>query len=298
MEAAEAQPSEEKKGLKTVWNRVKDFFREKPTATQISSSATTTPPVPAAAIAPQREGAADTLRPSVPSNPPKTSSLNLHREPPTEHSPELEVDDTSEEPAQPNEPDLTSPQEPVDAKKDTTAESHMRFTKAQAIFARHNLELDEAEWEPRYRGTPERVYKNIRMRVRYTCHNCSTTFGRDRICVGCQHRRCTRCSRYPPKKDRTKYSQDPTTTGPAELVNEAPRPSAEGGTCHECRSGFEVDAEECPNCHHKICERCVHEATITVEPGHGAAQEASQEASEVEQPQQRNPAQQESSAVS
>ncbi|OAP63038.1 hypothetical protein AYL99_02265 [Fonsecaea erecta] len=293
MEAAEAQPLKEKKGLKTVWSRIKDFFREKPTATPNSPSATATPSVPAPSIAAQTKRAAEAF------TSPETTPLSVDdRKPPTAHAHEKEVDETFKEPEQPTELVSTSPQEAADAKKAATAESHMRFTKAQAIFARHNLELDETEWEPRYRGPPERVYKNIRMRVRYTCHNCSTTFGRDRICMGCQHRRCTRCSRYPPKKDRTKYSQDPTSTGSPELIPEAPRSGAEGGTCHECQGGFEVDAEECPNCHHKICERCLHEATITVEPGHQAAQEATQEASGVAQPHQRNPSLQESSSIS
>ncbi|KIW86050.1 hypothetical protein Z517_01444 [Fonsecaea pedrosoi CBS 271.37] len=276
MEGADAPPLKEKKGLKTVWNRIKDFFREQPTAAQPAVSATITPSVPAPPVAPQRQAAEETPKPSVRSDFPERSSLNLDRATPIEHSPEQETVKIDKERDQPIEPGSTSSQEPVDT-KDATAESHMRFTKAQAIFARHNLELDETEWEPRYRGPPERVYKNIRMRVRYTCHNCSTTFGRDRVCVGCQHRRCSRCSRYPPRKDRTKPSQDPTTaTDPSNFVTEAPRPGAEGGTCHECRTGFEADAEECPNCHHKICERCLHEATITVDPSHATGQEASQ----------------------
>ncbi|EXJ74732.1 uncharacterized protein A1O5_01427 [Cladophialophora psammophila CBS 110553] len=282
MEAAEAPPSKKgKKGLQTVWNKFKDLFRDKPTSAETPPTVSDTPPAPAAAVAPPREGAVDSPTP----------------EPLVEHSPGQEVDNTPKEPEQPDEPGSVSLQEPVEI-KDSLAESQMRFSKAQAIFARHNLELDETEWEPKYKVPHERVYKNIRMRVRYTCHNCSTTFGRDRVCIGCQHRRCTRCSRYPPKKDRTKHSQDSTAAGPPELVTDAPRPSPEGGLCHECRSGFEVDAEECPNCHHRICERCLHEATITVEPGHEAAQEATQEVSEVKQPEQRNPIRQESTAVS
>ncbi|OQU94218.1 hypothetical protein CLAIMM_00607 [Cladophialophora immunda] len=146
MEGAEAQPSKEKKGLKTVWNRIKDLFREKPAAAQDPLSATTPPSVSAAPVAPQTEEAVDTTKPG----------------PPIEHSPEQPADETAEEPEQPSEPVSTSPQEPVDPKQDSTAESHMRFTKAQAIFARHNLELDETEWEPRYRVPQERVYKNIR----------------------------------------------------------------------------------------------------------------------------------------
>ncbi|KIW87518.1 uncharacterized protein Z519_11841 [Cladophialophora bantiana CBS 173.52] len=298
MDAAEAPPSKKgKTGLKTVWNKFKDLFRDKPTSAETPPTVSDTPPTPAVAVGPQREEAVDSPIPSVGSNSSRNSSLTLPREPLIKHSPGQEVDDTPKEPEQPDEPGAVSLLEPVEI-KDSLAESQMRFSKAQAIFARHNLELDETEWEPKYKVPHERVYKNIRMRVRYTCHNCSTTFGRDRVCIGCQHRRCTRCSRYPPKKDRTKQSQDPSAAGPPAPVTDAPRPSPEGGMCHECRSGFEVDAEECPNCHHRICERCLHEATITVEPGHKATQEVTQEASEAKQPEQRKPTRQESTAVS
>jgi hypothetical protein len=142
----------------------------------------------------------------------------------------------------------------------------MRLSSVEAIFSRYTLELDETEYDRRPQMPSERVHKNIRMRVRYTCHNCSTTFGRDRVCVGCQHRRCTRCSRYPPKRDRPKVSQDTIVNPPLQTQTCVLRPNADGGTCHECQNNFEVDVEECPNCHHRICERCTHDASITVEP--------------------------------
>lgn len=54
------------------------------------------------------------------------------------------------------------------------------------------------------------------MRVKYTCHNCKTVFGHERICANCQHKRCSECTRYPPKKKKDKAkaaaAEDPATT--------------------------------------------------------------------------------------
>lgn len=107
----------------------------------------------------------------------------------------------------------------------------------------------------------ERVPKNIRMRVRYTCHNCQTSFGHDKTCISCQHQRCAKCTRYPPKKDRKKRLAEPSAI-PQPLSEE----NSQNCTCHECQTGFDKSAEECPNCHHKVCERCLQETVVTVEP--------------------------------
>jgi hypothetical protein len=47
-----------------------------------------------------------------------------------------------------------------------------------------------------------RVEKQIRMRVRYNCHECSTTFVKGVVCAKCEHRRCRDCPRIPPKKKK------------------------------------------------------------------------------------------------
>ena len=220
---------------------------------------------------------------------------NLCRRDPHEPQTKLEVDDTPDESTQHAEPSI-SPEGSNNRKGEPQHDADMRANKIQAIFARYNVELNETEWDRRPKIPHERVHKNIRMRVRYTCHNCSTTFGGDRVCVGCQHRRCSRCSRYPAKRDRPKA----TESAPPEPTTDAPRPRVEGGTCHECQTGFEPDAQQCPNCHHQMCEKCAQEATVTVEPSQGgpsqsthAAASASEEGSE-----QRTTTQQESTPVS
>jgi len=89
-------------------------------------------------------------------------------------------------------------------------EAQARFEKTRAIFARYNFELNEEDWDLRPQIPYERVNKKIRMRVRYTCHNCNTTFGHDKICASCQHRRCSQCARYPPKKEHRRTTRDPS----------------------------------------------------------------------------------------
>ncbi|KIV87569.1 hypothetical protein PV11_03106 [Exophiala sideris] len=252
MESAQTQSSgKEKKGLRRIWRRIRDIIRQKPITTtpQTTVQSTTTPAI--------------TTKPAPapePSETPQPAPVKT-QDPPNKQDIKIEVDDTADEPLKPTE--LTSlPRETsTTTSGGPSNEADMRFQKAQAIFARYNIQLNETDWDMRPRVPYERVSKNIRMRVRYTCHNCSTTFGHDRVCVSCQHRRCTQCSRYPARKDRTKMST--TTAPPADIAGEGSK-NVEA-SCHECQTGFEIGATECPNCQHQICERCLRQATITVD---------------------------------
>jgi len=134
------------------------------------------------------------------------------------------------------------------------------------IFTKHNLDLAS----PPSRHAPpiipsERAYKPIRMRVRYTCHCCQTSFGRDKECVGCQHRRCTRCDRYPPKKT-PKQGAEMTATIPLEAPTQDEAAEEKACACHECQTEIVIGVDQCPNCHHTICERCHKETGIFDEP--------------------------------
>ena len=46
-------------------------------------------------------------------------------------------------------------------------------------------------------GTVERVYRKARQRIRWTCHECKTTFIGRADCVNCGHKRCEACTRSP-----------------------------------------------------------------------------------------------------
>jgi hypothetical protein len=136
------------------------------------------------------------------------------------------------------------------------SEVDRRLERARAIFKKYDFEFNDEDWqasEPKPKAPRERVQKQIRMRVRYTCHNCQTVYGHDRICVSCQHKRCPECIRYPPKKKKDKT---------VSTVDEAPTTTAQGCTCHECQSGFDPGATECPNCKHQICDKCTKEAKL------------------------------------
>jgi hypothetical protein len=44
------------------------------------------------------------------------------------------------------------------------------------------------------------VCKPIRVRIRYSCHQCKAGFALARECPECKHRRCKQCIRYPPRR--------------------------------------------------------------------------------------------------
>jgi hypothetical protein len=117
--------------------------------------------------------------------------------------------------------------------------------------------MDPADWQQPNNSSVQRVEKKPRMRVRYTCHECKQTFGREKKCSNCAHTRCDSCVRYPAKKtgDKTRKSNkveaDPSTlTIPTT------------GACHECKTTFDLGATECETCNHKICSRCLKETVI------------------------------------
>jgi hypothetical protein len=131
-----------------------------------------------------------------------------------------------------------------------------RMERFKAIFKEHNVEFVESDWkflDYKPDQVRERIHKPARMRVHYTCHNCSTSFGRTKICSSCQHPRCKLCVRYPAKRDK------PKTTDASAPANEEREPQC---SCHECQTRVEKGALECPNCQHKICEQCLKQAYL------------------------------------
>lgn len=140
----------------------------------------------------------------------------------------------------------------MDTQKD---ETQKRFERAQAIFKKYDLELDPSEWHLPQKGNVQRVDKKPRMRVRWTCHECQSTFGRERTCPSCQHEKCKSCTRYPPKK--TIQEKQPKK----ESITAIPT----SGPCHECQTEFSIGDTECHNCKHQICDKCLKE-TVNVSP--------------------------------
>lgn len=138
--------------------------------------------------------------------------------------------------------------------KEATAQ---RYQRAQEIFKKYNLEMDPADWQQPNNSSGQRVEKQPRMRVRYTCHECKHTFGRDKKCSNCTHTRCDSCVRYPAKKTGGKAKKPMKV-----VVDPATLTAPTTGACHECKTTFDLGATECETCNHKICSRCLKETVI------------------------------------
>ncbi|KAK9642526.1 hypothetical protein HCH54_007963 [Aspergillus fumigatus] len=161
--------------------------------------------------------------------------------------------------------------------------SAIQEEKARALFAKYGLTLESGEWRSSSDMTVQRVAKPIRMRVRRTCHRCETTFGPDKVCVNCQHIRCTKCPRHTSTKPKDQ-AQNALEAIRAAQGHEPPRhmskesqlaiPSRTGGqdlvlkpirqrvrrTCHRCSTIFpNKDVTECPTCRHVRCKKCPRE---------------------------------------
>jgi len=141
-----------------------------------------------------------------------------------------------------------------------SAEDKAKYQEAQALFQKYNMTLDPANWHAQSKSNIERVHKKKRQRVHWTCHECKSTFGREKICSRCSHLRCSTCVRYPPKKVGEKAQQ---RSKPVPVAASASAPGIPTtGACHECKTEFSIGAPSCKNCDHEICERCLQETVI------------------------------------
>lgn len=141
-------------------------------------------------------------------------------------------------------------------------------------------------------ATVLRVEKQIRMRIRYTCHLCERLFGADRSCKTCNHKRCQQCPRHPPKwrgesKNREEADKENSTKDKLaidtdvvilrkrehEEVENITRSRSRGKKqasedtaipvtqllqhcCHKCNTAFEQRSRLCSSCGHIRCSRC------------------------------------------
>lgn len=91
----------------------------------------------------------------------------------------------------------------------TAAESSARQEeKARILFAKYGMTLGPDEWTRSVTSDAERIEKKVRMRIKRTCHRCQTTYGADKVCNNCQHRRCKKCPRYPTKRVKEVQQKD------------------------------------------------------------------------------------------
>ena len=169
--------------------------------------------------------------------------------------------------------------------------SEMQQQRARALFAKYGLALRPGDWTPPSRSNVERVEKPIRMRVHRECHQCQTTFGREKVCSNCHHIRCAQCPRYPLRKKRKAPGMESSGAGPGpgagpglgsgllavdmriqsnasgvaltmpgrspgkELVRRPPLQRVRR-TCHKCESVFRGKDQACLSCNHERCPKC------------------------------------------
>lgn len=165
--------------------------------------------------------------------------------------------------------------------KTAAASNAIQEEKARAVFVKYGFKLEPGEWTSPTSGDAERVEKIVRIRIRRTCHRCDISFGADKVCLSCQHTRCKKCPRYPPKRPKD-YRGKRQSKGPAVGVDEnfkGTGPSAIGPLtilqrpsekelfrrepvqrarrlCHKCDTPFDGRAISCENCNHQRCPEC------------------------------------------
>lgn len=96
------------------------------------------------------------------------------------------------------------------------------------MFAKYNIDFDEVAFPNQTLGQAARVEKPIRMRVRFICHSCQANYSASKVCTNCQHRRCSQCTRIPPKK-RKKGKEKSDGKKAAEGREKAVPPSGDAG---------------------------------------------------------------------
>ncbi|KAI1386553.1 uncharacterized protein F4822DRAFT_319907 [Hypoxylon trugodes] len=163
--------------------------------------------------------------------------------------------------------------------------------RAKKLGARFGLEIKPSEWHSS-EGDVYRVEKDVRMRIHRECHRCHSAFGAGNECPNCQHRRCKRCTRTPPKRTEEErqalrekraiqvqknqfnapiipsydYSEKiilkkPRKTGQDLVYKGKPRMRIRRH-CHVCETLITSNAREarvCDNCGHRRCGDCPRE---------------------------------------
>ncbi|QSS53641.1 hypothetical protein I7I53_00956 [Histoplasma capsulatum var. duboisii H88] len=122
---------------------------------------------------------------------------------------------------------------------------------------------------PSRTGGQDLVRKPIRQRVRRTCHRCQALFvGDATVCGECEHIRCKKCPRDPPKlkkyPDGYPGDVDPPFE-PQERVWRKPRRRVRW-TCHSCSKLFQSGDRICSSCQHERCADCIRDPPKKIKP--------------------------------
>ncbi|KAF2268717.1 hypothetical protein CC78DRAFT_575698 [Lojkania enalia] len=202
--------------------------------------------------------------------------------PPSSPTPQVEATKTETTTTTPAAAPAAAPVSPAITESPVTVtqqlnRSALQQERARALFAKYGLTLESHEWIAAPPSQPinvQRVEKPIRMRVHRSCHRCGTTYGSDKVCVKCTHKRCKKCPRFPKKKsagekgkeveqtfDRPRKKKLLTVTSKTggELVYQPVRQRVRR-TCHKCEALFIPPSSTiCERCRHIRCTKCPRE---------------------------------------
>ncbi|KAL1954387.1 hypothetical protein VTO42DRAFT_1253 [Malbranchea cinnamomea] len=122
---------------------------------------------------------------------------------------------------------------------------------------------------PSRTGGQDLVRKPIRQIVRRYCHVCQTMFIGDATeCTKCQHVRCKKCPRDPPKLNKHPDGYPGDAEPPVqrqERVFRKPRRRIRW-TCHSCNKPFSFGDKECQQCGHERCKDCIRDPPKKIKP--------------------------------
>lgn len=173
--------------------------------------------------------------------------------------------------------------------------------RAKKLGARFGIEFESHEWQAP-EGDVLRIDKAPRMRIHRQCHKCQSGFGAGNECPSCEHVRCKKCTRNPPKKTdaekeaaRTRkeelarqrkenapiipsydYSdihgeiiiRRPARVGNVDLVFRPPRVRIRRN-CHACNTLITSGSSQprtCDACGHKRCDDCPRQPYVAFSP--------------------------------
>ncbi|KXJ85503.1 hypothetical protein Micbo1qcDRAFT_180736 [Microdochium bolleyi] len=201
-------------------------------------------------------------------------------------------------PSAPAQQASTAPTTDVVTKEKAIPEGAVKVSRAQIqeerakkLGARFGIEFESHEWQAP-EGDVLRIDKAPRMRIHRQCHKCQSGFGAGNECPSCEHVRCKKCTRNPPKKTdaekeaaRTRkeelarqrkenapiipsydYSdihgeiiiRRPARVGNVDLVFRPPRVRIRRN-CHACNTLITSGSSQprtCDACGHKRCDDC------------------------------------------
>ncbi|KAE8370993.1 hypothetical protein BDV26DRAFT_299223, partial [Aspergillus bertholletiae] len=113
---------------------------------------------------------------------------------------------------------------------------------------------------PSRTGGQDLVRKEVKQRVRRTCHRCCTTFAPESTeCENCKHTRCKKCPREPPKLDKYPDGYPGDVEPPAEppaRTWKKPRLRVRY-TCHQCSTLYRSGENTCSNCGQEKCSETI-----------------------------------------